>query len=175
MSQDMKQKWPASPLKTQISLGIRPVDQSLRSPHEVSLGPKLPIERTAKILVKLGGCPGLSEFAGCTCHFVGFVMRWLKYPWHLQCGGCSGVRFCCACSRWSGGVFLFLLFFHYHSLFSYSYLSFSFISLLPLLPLSSFYLGDDTKWFWKVDMSLNINATDQLTFSNWFCQIRTFF
>ena len=36
-------------------------DQSLRCPHEESLGPKLPIERTAKTLIRLGGCPGWSE------------------------------------------------------------------------------------------------------------------
>ena len=32
-------------------------DQSLRCPHEESLGPKLPIERTAKTLIRLGECP----------------------------------------------------------------------------------------------------------------------
>ena len=31
-------------------------DQSLRCPHEESLGPPLPIERTAKTLIRLGGC-----------------------------------------------------------------------------------------------------------------------
>ena len=36
-------------------------DQSLHCPHEESLGPKLPIERTAKTLIRLGGCPGWSE------------------------------------------------------------------------------------------------------------------
>ena len=36
-------------------------DQSLLCPHEESLGPKLPIERTAKTLIRLGGCPGWSE------------------------------------------------------------------------------------------------------------------
>ena len=36
-------------------------DQSLRCPHEESLGPWLPIERTAKTLIRLGGCPGWSE------------------------------------------------------------------------------------------------------------------
>ena len=33
-------------------------DQSLRCPHEEKLDPKLPIERTAKALIRLGGCPG---------------------------------------------------------------------------------------------------------------------
>ena len=36
-------------------------DQSLRCPHEESLGPYLPIECTAKTLIRLGGCPGWSE------------------------------------------------------------------------------------------------------------------
>ena len=36
-------------------------DQSLRCPHEESLGPYLPTERTAKTLIRLGGCPGWSE------------------------------------------------------------------------------------------------------------------
>ena len=31
---------------------------SLISPHEESLGPELPTERTAKTLFRLGGCPG---------------------------------------------------------------------------------------------------------------------
>ena len=39
-------------LKTQISLGCL---------HEESLGPKLPIEHTAKTLIRLGGCLGWSE------------------------------------------------------------------------------------------------------------------
>ena len=36
-------------------------DQSLRCPHEESLGPYLPIERTEKTLIRLDGCPGWSE------------------------------------------------------------------------------------------------------------------
>ena len=36
-------------------------DQSLRCPHEESLSHKLPIEQTAKTLIRLGGCPGWSE------------------------------------------------------------------------------------------------------------------
>ena len=36
-------------------------DQSLRCPHEKSLGPRLPTESTAKTLIRLGGCPGWSE------------------------------------------------------------------------------------------------------------------
>ena len=33
-------------------------DQSLCCPHEEILGPQLPTERTAKTLIRLGGCPG---------------------------------------------------------------------------------------------------------------------
>ena len=41
-------------------MDVRPskTDQSLRCPHEESLGPYLPIKRTAKTLIKLGECPG---------------------------------------------------------------------------------------------------------------------
>ena len=35
--------------------------QSLRCPHEETLGTSLPTERTAKTLIRLGGCPGWSE------------------------------------------------------------------------------------------------------------------
>ena len=36
-------------------------DLSLRCPHEETLGPQLPTDRTAKTLIRLGGCPGWSE------------------------------------------------------------------------------------------------------------------
>ena len=36
-------------------------DQSLRCPHEESLGLKLPSDRTSKTLIRLGRCPGWSE------------------------------------------------------------------------------------------------------------------
>ena len=36
-------------------------DQSPHCPHEESWGPQLPIKRTAKTLIRLGGCPGWSE------------------------------------------------------------------------------------------------------------------
>ena len=36
-------------------------DQSQSCPPEAKLGPKLPTERTAKTLIRLGGCPGWSE------------------------------------------------------------------------------------------------------------------
>ena len=50
-------------------------DQSLRCSHEETLGPQLPIERTAKT-DQTGWVPRLIRvFAGRTDHFVGFVMR----------------------------------------------------------------------------------------------------
>ena len=54
-------------------------DQSLPCPHEESLGPQLPIKRTAKT-DQTGRMPRLIRvFAWRTCHFVGFVMRRLTY------------------------------------------------------------------------------------------------
>ena len=50
-------------------------DQSLRCPHEESLGPYLPIEHTAKTLISLGGCPGWSESS------LGAQTIWLVLSW----------------------------------------------------------------------------------------------
>ena len=48
--------------------------------------------RTAKTLIRLGGCPGWTVFTGCighfagsTCHFVGFIMRWLILFYRFCC------------------------------------------------------------------------------------------
>ena len=76
-------KW-LCPAKTQNRLGgdqpgHPPSLISLRYPHEESLGPKLPSERTANTLIRLGGCPGWTESLLGASHFVGFVMRWLKF------------------------------------------------------------------------------------------------
>ena len=68
-------KWPLRPAKIQISLSIRQSDQSLRCPNEETVGSQQPIERTTKTLIRLGGCPGWSVFAGRTDHFVGLAMR----------------------------------------------------------------------------------------------------
>ena len=68
-------KWSLCPVKTQI----KDLAKSLRCPHEEALGPKLPIKHTAKSLIRLGKCPGWSEFAGRTSHFDGFVMWRLRY------------------------------------------------------------------------------------------------
>ena len=65
-------KWHVHPAKTQISLGICPVwsESSLRA-QWVAMEPM-------RRLIRMGGCPGSSVFPGCTYHFVGFVMHWLK-------------------------------------------------------------------------------------------------
>ena len=47
-------------------------DQSLHCPHEETLDPQLPIERTAKALIRLGGCPGWSESSPGTQSFCWF-------------------------------------------------------------------------------------------------------
>ena len=47
---DKTNKMAMRPAKTQISLGC---------PHEETLGPQLPIERTAKSLIRLGRMPRL--------------------------------------------------------------------------------------------------------------------
>ena len=47
--------------RLRLAWASAPSDQSLRCPHEESSGPFLPIERTAKIWIRLGGCPGWSE------------------------------------------------------------------------------------------------------------------
>ena len=50
-------------------------DQSLRCPPEESLGPKLPITRTAKTLIRLSGCPGWSE-SSLGAHATLLVLSW---------------------------------------------------------------------------------------------------
>ena len=56
-------KWHVRPAKTQINLCCL---------HEESL---LPTEHTAKTLIRLGGCPGWSEFSLGT-HVIVLVLSW---------------------------------------------------------------------------------------------------
>ena len=73
-------KWHVRPAKTQISLGICPVwSEYLQSPQWLAKDPNL-FHADSEDSVRLGRCPGWSVFAGRTCHFVGFVMRWHIYP-----------------------------------------------------------------------------------------------
>ena len=59
-------------------------DQSLRCPHEESLSPWLPIERTTKTLIRLSGCPGWSESSlgsqsfGWFCHEAAHIIRFSR-------------------------------------------------------------------------------------------------
>ena len=48
-------------LCTQQKLRSAWADQSLPCPHEEALGPSLPIEHTAKTLIRFGGCQALSS------------------------------------------------------------------------------------------------------------------
>ena len=64
-------------------------DQSLRCPHEETFGPQLPIERTAKTLIRLGGCPGWSE-SSLGAKTILLVLSWggsnvREYPAMCQC------------------------------------------------------------------------------------------
>ena len=63
MSHDMTKptKWLCAQRRLRSAWASAQSNQSLRCPHEESLGPWLPIERTAKTLIRLGGCPGWSE------------------------------------------------------------------------------------------------------------------
>ena len=84
-------KWHVRPAKTQISLGIRPVwsesslcaqwvakDPSFRYAHSEDSG-------------QTGRMPRLIWiFAGCTCYFVGFVMRGLIFQ-NVDCWNCPSM------------------------------------------------------------------------------------
>ena len=63
LSRDMTKptKWLCAQRRLRPAWASTQSDQSLRCPHEESLGPYLPVERTAKTLIRLGGCPGWSE------------------------------------------------------------------------------------------------------------------
>ena len=62
MSHDMTKPtmWLCAQRRLRLAWASAQSDQSLRCPHE-ALGPYLPIERTAKTLIRLGGCLGWSE------------------------------------------------------------------------------------------------------------------
>ena len=71
-SEDLDQAWHPSSLI------------SLCCPHAERLGPYVHIKCTAKT-DQTGRMPRLIwVFAGCTCHFVGFVMRWLIFTAFLS-------------------------------------------------------------------------------------------
>ena len=55
---DKTNKMACAPSEYSDQPGHPPSLISLRCPHEESLGPYLPIERTVKTLIRLGGCSG---------------------------------------------------------------------------------------------------------------------
>ena len=69
---------------------------SLHCLHEETLGPKLPNERTVTTLDQTGRMPRLIwVFAGCTCHFVGFVRLHIVFCLRKdQCSLNSTVQHC---------------------------------------------------------------------------------
>ena len=79
-------KWHVCPAKTQISLGIRPVwSESLLSAWR-KLGSLATQWGYSKDSDQTGQMTRLIwVFARRTCHFVGFVMRQLKYMFTSQC------------------------------------------------------------------------------------------
>ena len=54
-------KWLCAQRRLRSAWASTQSDQSLCCPHEESLGSYLPIKRTAKTLIRLGGCPVWSE------------------------------------------------------------------------------------------------------------------
>ena len=77
MSRDMTKptKWECAHRRLRSAWASAQSNQSLRCPHEETLGPWLPIERTAKTLIRLGGFPGWSESSLANTHFVGLLCR----------------------------------------------------------------------------------------------------
>ena len=77
-------KWHVRPAKTQISLGIRPV-WSESSLSAWNLGPYATHWAHNEDSDQTGRMPRLIwVFAWRTCHFVGFVVRWLIYDSIMQ-------------------------------------------------------------------------------------------
>ena len=56
-------KMACAPIEDSYQPGHSPRLISLCCPHEETFGPQLPIEHTVKTLVRLGGCPGWSEYS----------------------------------------------------------------------------------------------------------------
>ena len=68
-------KWLCAQRRLRSAWASAQSDQNLRCPHEESLGPLLHTERTAKTLIKLGGCPGWSE-SSLGAHVILLVLSW---------------------------------------------------------------------------------------------------
>ena len=75
-------KWHVRPAKTQISLGIRPVWSESSLSAWRKLGSLATHWAHSEDSDQIGLMPRLIwVFTGLTCHFVGFVMRRLKWIW----------------------------------------------------------------------------------------------
>ena len=86
------------------------------------------------------------------CHW--HVQLILAYSWARPATLVAG--------KGRGGMFLFLLFLHFYSCSSFFPVHLLIPSpLLSILSLFSLFLGDDTKWPTRVDMSLNPNSINQ--------------
>ena len=73
-------RWRVRPLKSQISLGIHPVWSEFSLCAQWVVQDPSFLHTDSQHSDQTGRMPRLiGVFAGCTCHFVGFVMRWLKY------------------------------------------------------------------------------------------------
>ena len=93
---DKPTKWVCAQRRLRSAWASAQSDQSLRCPHEETLDPKLPTERTAKTLIRLGGRPGWSESSlGAQsfcwfCHVVAQMQRHnCRRPWQgaqIACG-----------------------------------------------------------------------------------------
>ena len=108
MSRDMTKptKWLCAQRRLRSAWASAQSDQSLRCPHEESLGPELPIERTAKTLIRLGGCPGWSEsslgaHSFCWfCHVAAHIIIRLNVRHTTACA--VSILPCFTCNWWGG-------------------------------------------------------------------------
>ena len=77
---DKTNKMTVRPAKTRISLGIRPVWSTSSLCTQWAAKGRSFLQADSKDSDQTGWMPRLIwVFAGCTCHFAGFVMRRLKY------------------------------------------------------------------------------------------------
>ena len=63
MSRNMTKptKWVCAQRRIRSAWASAQSDQNFQCPHEENWGPQLPIERTVKTMIRLGGCPGWFE------------------------------------------------------------------------------------------------------------------
>ena len=118
------------------------------------------------------GIPEISEIISGISQITKF---WKSLRIHLSCILCHrGVQLILAYSwarpailvagKGRGGMFLFLLFLHFHSCSSFFPVPLSSLRL-SLLSLFSLSLGDDTKWPTRVDVSLNPNTINHYEYT----------